>query len=129
MPGFLYEYVYPSDMIDLRAIISPPGPMPDLDPLPALWRIDNDPLPNVGGQYATPSGPPAKVILCNTTDAIAIYRAQVTDPNTWEPGFIQALVASLAKKFAAAFGEPLQEVMKDANEASVTATVDSVERG
>ncbi len=220
LPGFLYEYTYPSDCLDLRAIIAPPGPMPDLDPVPALWRIDNDatpivspgtaatgsftfsvnpsngdtvtlngvlvtfvsgaavgsqvqivgtcfgtitaleqfltantadallvasylavgPGPDVAGldvtyrtvgtagnaytlaaSAATPSGahltggingpiysgPAAKVILCNMTNALAVYRARVTDPATWEPGFTAALVASLGKKFAAAFDQDM----------------------
>lgn len=43
-PDFLYEYEYPPDCVDLRAIIPPPiGSMPDLDPRPAVWRVDNDP--------------------------------------------------------------------------------------
>lgn len=229
-PGFLYEYTYPSDCLDVRAIISPPGLMPDLDPLPALWRIDNDPTPNVspgvqasgtilfsvnpspgdtitlngisiefvagtavgyqlqidptcfqtidalgtflgqqtdaaltpasylglgpgpdvatlqvtykttgtaGNAYtlaasaATPSGshltggvdgpiysgPPAKVILCNMTDAMLIYRARITDPASWEPGFTAALVASLGKKFARAFDEDMNVVEGNASEA------------
>lgn len=105
-PGFLYEYSYPSDCLDIRAIIAPPSTMPDLDPLPALWRIDNDPVPVVSlGPPPTAAGPPAKVILCNQTNAMAVYRASVTDPSTWEPLFTASLVASLAKKFAKAFSE------------------------
>lgn len=104
-PGWLYEFSYPGDCLDLRAIISPPfGVMPDLDPVPATFRIDNDLTPVVSGAPPTAAGPPAKVIYCNVTNAIGVYRAQIIDPGEWEPGFTAALVASLGKKFAVAFG-------------------------
>jgi hypothetical protein len=119
-PGFLYEYSYPSDMLDLRAIISPPGMMPDLDPLPAEWRIDDDPLPNVSGNPPVASGPEAKVILCNITNAMAVYRAQVTLISTWEPLFISALVASLGRKYAKDLGADVNTQREDSAEAVVT---------
>lgn len=128
-PGFLYEYVYPADCIDLRAIIAPPGPMPDLDPVPANWRIDNDPTPVVSGDPPVATGPQAKVILANTTDAIAVYRGQVTDPTLWEPSFVEALVASLGKKFAVAFGASADSVKMGEAEAAVAAQSGASERG
>lgn len=128
-PGFLYEYAYPDDCISLKAIISPPGPMPDLDPLPALWRIDNDQTPIVSGNPLTASGPPRKVILCNATNAIGVYRAQITDPETWEPGFVMALVASLGKKFAVAFGAPAEQTKEETVEAVTFAQTGSMDRG
>lgn len=129
IPGFLYEYAYPDDMVSLRAIISPPGFMPDVDPLPALWRIDNDTVPVVSGNPPVASGPPARVILANTTDAIAVYRAQVTDPNQWDTDFTEALVASLAKKFAVAFGVPADQAKELTTESAVTTQVASAQRG
>lgn len=129
LPGFLYEYVYPSDCVSLRAIISPPGFMPDVDPLPALWRIDNDTVPNVSGNPPTVAGPPARVILANTTNAMAVYRAQVTDPNEWDTDYIEALVALLGKKFAVAFGASADEAKELAGEAAVTTQVASAQRG
>lgn len=128
-PGFLYEYAYPSDCLDLRAIIAPPGPMPDLDPQPALFRVDNDLTPVVSGSPPTASGPPAKVILCNMTNALGVYRARVTDPATWEPGFIATFVATLGKKFAKAFGDDPNANRANAVEAAGTAAVATEVRG
>ncbi len=129
-PGFLYEYAYPSDCLNLRSIIPPPGPMPDLDPIPALWRLDNDPTPVVSGSPPIASGPPQKVILCNVTNAIAVYRAQVTDPAQWgDPGFTEALVESLGKKFAVAFGQSPDQVRLSTGEAVMAAQAGSAERG
>lgn len=121
-PGFLYEYAYPSDCIDLRAIIQQPGPMPDLDPLPALWRVDDDPAPNIVDGAAV--GPPQKVIYCNTTAALAIYRARITNPALWDAGFVAALVSTLGARFAKAFGQDAQSAQQDmANAANEKQTV------
>lgn len=126
-PGFLYEYAYPSDALDIRNISGYPGSMPDLDPVPKEWRVDNDLLPNVVAGVAT--GPPAKVILSNQTSAIATYRARVTNPSQFDTGFTAALVAKLAEKFSIAFGESANiEQIKRAN-AIGTAEVESSIRG
>ena len=129
-PSWLYEYAYPADMIDLRAIIPmPSGPMPDLDPVPAEWRVDNDSAPNVVGTPPVASGPPAKVIYCNTTNAMAVYRSRVTAPELFDPGFIDALVATLAKRFATAFGADTNEQRELAAEAVGISAAQSDVRG
>lgn len=126
-PGFLYTYAYPTDCLDLRAIIPPPGQMPDLDPLPALWRVLNDPAPIVSGVPPVASGPAAKVILCNMTSAQGVYRARITDPASWDTGFIAAIVASLGKKFAVAFGADPNTTRESAGEAvAETAQMSSI---
>lgn len=133
-PGWLYEYeypdTYPNAMIDLRAIIFPPiGNMPDLDPLPALWRVDNDSTPNVSGSPPVASGPPAKVIYTNVTNALAVYRSRVTDPSLFDPGFIDALVATLGKRFASAFAYEVNQQREMAGEATATVQLQSDVRG
>ncbi len=127
IPGFLYEYTYPSDCVDLRAIISPPGVMPDLDPVPALWRIDYDATPVISGSSAI--GPAAKVILCNQTFAMAVYRARVTNPALWEPGFMAALIAALAKKFAKALRSDAAIIKDQEGNAAVVESVAASVRG
>lgn len=128
-PGFLYEFLYPVDCLDLRAVIPAPGPMPDLDPLPALWRVDNDPMPNVSGNPPVASGPEAKVIYCNTTNAMAVYRSKVTNPAIFDAGFTASLVASLGKKLAVAFGADVTARKEDTDEAVSTAQIESDIRG
>jgi hypothetical protein len=126
-PEWLYEFSYPDDMIDLRAIIPPPGPMPDLDPVPAVWRVDNDSTPNIVEGVAV--GPPAKVIYCNITNALAVYRSRVTNPALFDPGFIDALVATLGKRFASAFGYEVNQQREMAGEAVGTVNMQSDVRG
>lgn len=118
-PGnWLYEYAYPADCIELYAVTKPPGAMPDLDPRPQLWRIDNDAVPTLSGPYQiynpqtgqfqgvvpTAAGPPQKVILANVPGALAVYRRSVTNPALWEPSFIAMLVDALGKKLALSLG-------------------------
>lgn len=128
-PGYLFEYAYPDDCLDVRAIIPAPGMMPDLDPLPCLYSIDNDLTPVVSGSPPVAAGPPAKVILCNLMNAMAVYRRRVTDPNSWEPGFTAALVASLGKKFAVAFGADPNTTKEESEEAAATTQIASSVRG
>ena len=127
-PGWLYEYAYPAMAVDLRAIVPPPrGPMPDLDPRPAVWRVDNDATPNIVDGVAV--GPPAKVIYCNITDALAVYRARVTDPQIFDPGFIAALVSLLGKRAAVAFGANPETAKEQLAEAIATTNEQSDVRG
>ena len=128
-PGFLFEYAYPSDCLDIRGISQQPGPMPDLDPLPERWRIDNDLTPVVTGNPPTAAGPPAKVIYCNVPNAIATYRARITNPASFDTGFVAALVASLAKKFGEAFALDAESRKEDMAEAAGVAEFASSLRG
>lgn len=86
-PDALFEYAYPSDAIEIRAIMKP-GFVFNLDPRHDRFRIDNDnTLPT-----------PARVILCDIMQAMAVYIGDVTDPTLWEPGFRAAMIAALKKK-------------------------------
>ena len=126
-PGFLFEYAYPSDCLDLRAITEPPSQMPDCDPIPQPWRVDNDPTPIVSGGVAT--GPAAKVIMCQVNQAVAIYMAQVTDPNEWDTLFHTTLVASLAQKFARAFGADANTIKSLSEETTMAGNAADLIRG
>lgn len=85
-----YEYAYPDDCLDVRAIKPPSVFVIDFDPQPVVFTIANDNQLN----------PPRKVILCNVADAILTYTGQVTNPATWEPDFIEAFAAALGRRLA-----------------------------
>jgi hypothetical protein len=88
---FIYEYSYPQDMLELRALRGTGGQIPNFDPRPKLWRIAND----------TVAAVQQKVILSNLANAAAIYTGQVTDPTLWEPAFTDGFIATLGKLLSA----------------------------
>lgn len=97
-----FEYQYPSDC--LRVLYVRPGPLTggarDDDPQPVLYQIANDTRP----------GTPVEAILSDTDSAILMYVGQVTDPATWQPNFIKALVAKLAEKMAFMLAHELGQI-------------------
>jgi hypothetical protein len=114
-PGWLYEYVYPADCLEFNAVIAPPQAMFDLDPQPAVWRVDND-------NAFTPA---QKVLLSNVKNAMGVYTAQVVDIDTWEPGFISVLIKKLKAKMAVSLGGNLDtEKLSIAQEATIHQAVD-----
>lgn len=118
-PGWLYEYLYPADCLEFNAVIAPPQAMFDLDPQPAVWRVDND------NAYA----PAKKVLLSNVKNAMGVYTAQVVDIDTWEPGFISVLIKKLKAKMAMSLGGNLDtEKTSLAEEAAIHKAVD-LQRG
>ncbi|HLX18468.1 MAG TPA: hypothetical protein VKS24_25045 [Bradyrhizobium sp.] len=106
--GFLYEYAYPADCLELRAVIAPPLALPNLDPKAVSWRLDNDATPVLSGPYTqfpaappTVSGPPQKVILTNQGSALAVYRRRITNPSLWtDQLFVAMFIAALASKLS-----------------------------
>lgn len=90
--GFAAEYEFPEDAIKVRLVKRRPGFVFDPAPIPTDWTEAND------DSYT----PAKRVILCNFTDAIAVYTARVTDPTTWDIAFTEALAAVLAERAGAA---------------------------
>ncbi|SDD95369.1 hypothetical protein SAMN05216337_1017143 [Bradyrhizobium brasilense] len=87
-----FEYAYPSDCLDVRAIKGQSVFVMDFDPQPITFTVAND----------SALVPPRKVILCNVPDALLTYTGQVTDPTSWEPDFVEAFAAALGRRLAPA---------------------------
>lgn len=122
-PGWLYEYGYPDDMLDLRAILPRPDAMFDLDPKPARWRVDNDNSQvNRDGDHM----PQVKVILSNVPDALAVYIGSITDPSLWEPGFTAVVISRLGEKLARRLG--VGEEVRKSDAADVASTMPAASR-
>lgn len=85
-----YEVQYPADCLKVRAVKNVPLFVPDYDPQPFQFSIDND----------NALVPPAKVILCNVFPGVIVYTGQVTDPANWEPDFVEAFASSLGRRLA-----------------------------
>jgi hypothetical protein len=103
-PGFLFQYAYPPDCLEVRAVR--PGPLytPNFSPQPNQFDVTFDGTLD----------PPAKCITCNVYPALLVYTAQVTDPSQYEADFVEALAAALARRLA-----PL---LSDQNEQRAEAT-------
>jgi hypothetical protein len=95
-PPWIYEYQYNSDFLLIRSIKGVPLLIPDFDPQPVAFSVAND-------NNFTPA---RRVVLCNVASAIATYTAQVTDPTTMEPSFVEALIAALARRLAVTLADP-----------------------
>lgn len=114
-PPWAYEYAYPSDCLRPLWIIPQQttgfaGGIPITTAItggaPQFWsgspakfkvtidQIGSDGLPTAVG------GSDTKVILTNQEQAILTYIKRVTDPNVWDPLFVEAMIASLRMKLA-----------------------------
>ncbi len=89
---WLFEYVYPSDCLKVRAIRGQTVYVLDFDPQPVVFMVEND------NSYS----PPQKVILCNVPNAILTYTGQITDLTTWEADSVEAFAAILGRRLAPA---------------------------
>lgn len=103
---FLYEYTYPDDCLKLRSIKPPPLFTGDYTPAYHKFTIYND------NTYT----PAKKTIVCNVANALAVYTAQVTSPATWEVGFVEAMIAGMARRLAPAMADLNTEKAEAADE-------------
>lgn len=88
---YMFEYAYPGDCLKVRSIKPQTLFVPNFDPAPNPFRISND----------NAFSPPQKVILSYVPMSLMTYTAQVTDPQTWEVSFAEALSDMLGEKLAA----------------------------
>ncbi len=87
---WMFEYAWPNDCLKVRAVKPVPLFIPEFDPQPHVFGIENDNSLN----------PPAKVILCNIPSAVLVYTAQVTDPTTWEADFVEEVCGALGRRLS-----------------------------
>ena len=87
LAGWQYEYLYPSDCIQLRQVVPPWGSIPTNDPQPVRHAVSFN-------------GLTAKVVLTNVANAVAVYTAEVDDPTLWDADFTEAMVRALASALA-----------------------------
>ena len=114
---WIFQYAYPADCLEIRAIRRSPIFIPEFDPKPVVFRVAND------NSFA----PPVKVILCNAAGAILVYTARVTDVTTWEPLFVEALAAALARRLAPMLAKAQNAVQIEAqDEAMETGAAEQV---
>lgn len=95
--GWLFEYLYPGNGIELWQIQPPiTGATDPNNPLPVNWNVCN----TLVGATQT------KVIQCSVASALAIYN-NAPQESTWDPLFHQAVVRTLSGALAMALeGRP-----------------------
>ncbi len=106
-PGWLFSYSYPDDCLKVRAVKSVPLFGINFDPQPQVFSVDND----------NAFMPAQRVILCNVPNAVLVYTGQVTNPTTWDVGFVAALATKLERYVAAGLVGPEGVKMAVADEA------------
>lgn len=124
---WLYSYAMPSDCLFVRGIL-PAIPTVSGTPVvtPATILAPTN-LPNSGMipfkvSYSTDSSQnPIEIILCNVTQAIAVYTVNQPNPVIWDSLFEQAFVSSLAAFLvpALSLNLPLMGAMIKGAEASI----------
>lgn len=110
-----FEYFYPVDCLKVRVVKRTPLFVPNYDPQPTLFAIVND------NAYT----PARRVIVANVPDALMSYVGQVTDPATWDVGFIEAFAATLARRIAPSLVGMDGTKLEMADEANETPKVDA----
>lgn len=121
LPWF-YEYAYPTDCLKVRSLRATPTFVPAFDPKPVVFRLYDD----------TSLNPPAKVILTNLANAIAVYTGQATDITIWDADFVEAMADGLARRLAKALPPLLKpgaletKKMEGAEEAAETVAAASI---
>jgi hypothetical protein len=108
MPPWLYSYAYPSDALAVWRILPQLGNAPQGIPIfpyanygmmPGSLQLETSTRFNVGSDKDG-GGNQIKIVLTNTTQAMAIYCVSVSDPNLWDALFAEAMVKALASKLA-----------------------------
>lgn len=105
-PDWLYEVVYPTDALEIRAVKNVPVFVPDFAPRSYVFSVDND----------SALTEPSKVILCNVFPGIIVYTGQITDPVDFEPDFVEDLAAALARRLGVLLGNQEAAKMEAADE-------------
>lgn len=113
-----YEYAYPADAVQIRAVKQQPVSLPNFDPRYFNFEVSND----------EGFSPAKKVVLCNIKNAILVYAAQVTDPTEWNVSFLDALADRLADPLARVLTS-LDNAKMAAVEGQVSAAEADKERG
>lgn len=101
---WLYQYAYPADCLAMRYIVpsfpnsSSTGttPLTTATVAAATWLPNGGQIPFAIAYAADPQNNPIETILCNTTQAQAVYTVNQSNPIIWDSLFEAAFVGALA---------------------------------
>lgn len=103
-----FSYEFPTECLEVRACKPQVYFVPDFAPQQYLFSIAND------NGYT----PARRVVLSNVSDAMLTYCAQITDPLTMPPDFIEAFAAELGQRLAASLVKSLEMTKLEAADAA-----------
>jgi hypothetical protein len=83
--GWAYSWSYPTGCIRIRSV-SPSSGLPSLDPQPLLWELYNNGT--------------TRYVVTQVTPITINFTGQVVDMTQWEPGFVEALIQTMALRLA-----------------------------
>jgi hypothetical protein len=129
-----YSYAYPSDCLKARYVL-PTLSVSGYGGVP-FTTADNNATPvygqNIAVRFAVAVdtdalGNKVRVIMTNISQAQLVYTCRITDPNLWDPSFIQAATSYLGAWFVNALArnaslhkDQMQTAMRVVNNARVT---------
>lgn len=101
---WLYQYAYPSDCLAVRYIVpslpnaSPTGviPLTTASVSAATWLPGGGQIPFTPAYTTDADGNPIESVLCNATQAQAVYTVNQPNPIIWDSLFEAAFVGALA---------------------------------
>jgi hypothetical protein len=111
---WLFSYAYPGDCLKIRLVKATSLFVPNFDPQPNQPSMAND------NSYT----PPQRVILSNIPNAVMVYTGQITDPTTFDTGFVESLAAALGRHVTPALMGLEAAKMAAADEQASTATAE-----
>lgn len=130
---WVYSYAYPSDCLKARYILPI---FPTVGGQVPFTTADNTAIPGYTSDFAVrfisgtdtdANGNKVRVILTNMSQATLVYTSRITDPNLWDPSFVQAAISYLGAWFvnalarnAALHKDQTQTAMAIINKARVT---------
>ena len=106
--NWVYVYAYPNDCLYIERLILNYEEFGSVDGAIRTRQLEDIYAPDLGAQvkYDTLNvgDPNGRVIVANDVDLRIEYRSRVTDPNKFDPMFIEAFASLLASKLAIRYG-------------------------
>lgn len=105
IPGYQYQYAYPSNCLTAHIVCSSDGVREAFDGWVQYWERTRLLPPKYPFKVALHPDGDRRVILTDVDEAYLIYTARVTDTIAWDPLFLNAFCDRLSAELATALVE------------------------
>jgi len=100
IPGYDYQYQYPTNCVMAHTVCDDAGVRATLDSWPMYWDYSRLQSPRWPFKVALHPDGDRRVILTDLEYAYLIYTARVTDTSVWDPLFLSAFCDRLAAELS-----------------------------